>query len=385
MNGMRNDKDKTKEQLLDELARLRLENEGLKSSEGEMKRMEDELRVLHEAASEGIMIHEKGVLLTANQRYFKMFGYEPEELTGKQVLPLTVVPESLDSKTRRSSPDGITSYEIKGLKKNGETFLTEVRGKLIQYLGRTVRGVAIMDITERKKVEEALRESEDMLRFLSNRLFEAQEQERSRLSKELHDQLGHDLVVLKSRLRSVARKMEESNPPLHDDFNTTIENIDRIIEDVRRISRDLKPSVLEDLGLFAAVQWLVENFSKQHAGISVTLDMEDIDQLFANEAQVNLYRILQESLTNISKHSEAAEVSVEVKMDKGCIMFSVKDNGKGFEMRKVIARKFDKKGVGLTAMKERMHMLGGSFDVVSQPGKGTCITFSVPIEDKKED
>lgn len=381
---MHDEKDKTKEQLLEELARLKKENQDLKASREELNRVRDEFRVLHEAAFEGIMIHEKGVLLTANDRYFKMFGYEPRELTGKQVLPLTVVPESLDPKTRHTTPDGITAYEIKGLKKNGESFLTEVRGKLMKYMGKTVRGVAIMDITERKKVEEALRESENMLRFLSNRLFEAQEQERSRLSKELHDQLGHDLVVLKSRLRSIIRKSDNCSEPFLDDFNSTIEHIDRIIEDVRRISRDLKPSVLEDLGLFASIQWLVENFQKQNFDKTVTLELEDIDHLFEREAQINLYRILQESLTNIAKHSGAENIAVEVKKDKGHITFSVQDDGKGFDIKRVMNRKFNDKGVGLTAMKERMHMLDGSLSVESQPGKGTTITFSVPIEDKKE-
>lgn len=381
---MHDDKDKTKEQLLEELAGLKRENNGLKSSEEELRRIRDEMRVLHEAASEGIMIHEKGILLTANNRYFRMFGYEPGELTGKPVLPLTVVPESLDPNSRRTTPDGVTAYEIKGLKKNGETFLTEVRGKLMEYQGKTVRGVAIKDITERKKVEEALRESENMLRFLSNRLFEAQEQERSRLSKELHDQLGHDLVVLKSRMRSIMRKADNCTAPIPEDFNSTIEHIDRIIEDVRRISRDLKPSVLEDLGLFAAIQWLVENFQKQNSDKTVILEMEDIDHLFEREAQINLYRILQESLTNISKHSGADNIAVEVKKDRGHIMFSVRDDGKGFDIKRVMNRKFNEKGVGLTAMKERMHMLDGSLEVESLPGKGTTITFSVPIEDKKE-
>jgi PAS domain S-box-containing protein len=379
---MLDEKEKTKEQLLEELARLMQQNEALKEVEQERKHVEDQLRVLHEAAFEGIMIHEKGILLEANDQYFRMFGYEPGELIGKQVLPLTVVPESLDFNTRKTAPDGTTSYEIKGLRKNGETFRMEVRGKLMEYQGRTVRGVAVMDISERKKVEAALRESENMLRFLSSRLFLAQEEERSRLSKELHDQLGHDLVLLKNRLRSLCRNKADAPGTSPDDFESTIDDIDRIIENVRRISRDLKPSILEDLGLFASLQWLVENFSKQHP-VNITLDMEDIDHLFSKDIQVNLYRIFQETLTNISKHSEAQNVSVSVWNEEGHISFRVEDDGKGFELRKVLTRKYSEKGVGLTAMKERMHIMGGSFDVRSHPGEGTTITFTVPIKDKE--
>jgi signal transduction histidine kinase len=239
-----------------------------------------------------------------------------------------------------------------------------------------------MDISDRKIVEKALRESEEMLRFLSSRLFLAQEEERSRLSKELHDQLGHDLVLLKSRLRSMCRKISNCNLDFNEDFDDTVSEIDRIIENVRRISRDLKPSVLEDLGLFSSVQWLVENFSKQH-NLEISLDMEDFDHLFPREAQISLYRIFQETLTNIAKHSHASRVTVDVKKESDHIVFYVEDNGKGFELKKVMTRKFHEKGVGLTAMKERMNMLGGSFYVSSQPGKGTTIHFKLPITDKE--
>jgi PAS domain S-box-containing protein len=376
------DVDKTKEELIEELARLQRENAELKASADELRRVEDELRVLHEAAFEGIMIHEKGFLLKANQQYFKMFGYEPHELVGKQVIPLTVKPETLDPGKRRVTDDGITTYEIQGMKKDGTTFLMEVRGKLMDYQGRKVRGVAVMDITERKKVEDALRESEKMLRFLSTRLFEAHEQERSRLSKELHDQLGHDLVLFKSWLRSIEKKLEERQTLLKKECENTIAAVDEMIENVRRISRDLMPSMLEDLGLAASIQSLVENFSDQHA-IQVTLDLVDIDHLFSREAQINLYRIFQEILTNVSKHASATQVSVVVKEKNGDITFRVRDNGKGFELNKVRERKFNTRGVGLTAMTERIHMLGGTFEVHSQPGEGTEIRIRVPIGEKE--
>lgn len=382
MMGNEEYKAKTKENLIGELIRLKFQNQQLQASDDERKRVADEFRVLHEAASEGIMIHEKGVLLKANDQYFKMFGYEPHELLGKRVIPLTVVPESLNFRTKRTAPDGVTTYEIKGQRKDGSTFLMEVRGKLMEYQGRKVRGVAYMDISERKKIEQALRESEHMLRLLSTRLLEAGDKERSKISKELHDQLGHDLVLLKSRVHSIGKQLQDWQEELKKECENIIAHIELIIENVRRISRDLMPSILEDLGLFASLQWLVENFSKQHA-ISITLDMEDIDHLFSREVQVNLYRVFQESFTNISKHADAKEVSVEVKKEGGYISFVVKDNGKGFELNKIINRKFNEKGVGLMAMNERMHMMGGTFEVNSLPGKGTTIKFVVPIEEKE--
>jgi len=379
---MREDTNKTKEELIEEINKLKQENQELLAAEKDRKRVEDELRILNEASFEGIMIHEKGILLKANNQYFKMFGYEPDELLGKRVIPLTVIPESLNFQSRRTTPNGVTTYEIKGLKKDGTTFLMEVKGKLMEYQGRQVRGVAVMDITERKTVEEALRDSENMLRFLSTRLFEAQDKERSRLSRELHDQLGHDLVLLKSRVHALEKLLEESQAQQKKECENIIGAIEFIIENVRRISRDLMPSILEDLGLFASIQWLVESFSKRHA-ININLDMEDIDHLFPREIQVNLYRVFQETLTNIAKHAGAKSVAIEVKKEGGNISFMVKDDGKGFELSKILNKRYNEKGVGLMVMKERMHMMGGDFKVNSRPKNGTTITFLVPIEEKE--
>ncbi len=376
------DEDMTKDQLLEEVNRLRQENARLKAPQTDRYYVEDGLRALLEAAFEGIMIHEKGILLDANDQYYKMFGYEPEELLGKQVLPMTVMPETLDPAKRRTSEDGITTYEITGRRKDGSTFLMEVTGKLMNYRGRQVRGVAVLDISKRREVENALRESEEMLRFLSTRLFEVIEEERSRLSKELHDQLGHDLVLMKSWLRSIERQLTDDQQQLKQECSETINSVDQIIENVRRLSRDLMPSILEDLGLIASIRWIAENFSRQHH-MPVHLDLENIDHLFPREVQITLYRIVQETLTNIAKHAAATEVWIKVNKEEEHIVFLVKDNGKGFEFNKVKERKFEARGLGLTAMNERMHILGGQFDVSSRTGDGTEIKFKIPIGEKE--
>jgi signal transduction histidine kinase len=233
------------------------------------------------------------------------------------------------------------------------------------------------EIQERERVEEALRESETQLRLLSSQLFNAQEKERQRLSKELHDQLGHDLVLLKSRLRAIGRKLPREQTTLHGDFDETSRYVEQIIENVRRIAADLSPSILEDLGLFASLRWLVENFSKQHA-INVDLDMDDVDHYFSQETRVNLFRVFQETLTNISKHARAKTVSIVVKRKKDAVYFRVTDDGRGFNPGRSPERDPALKGMGLAAMKERVHLSGGTFEVRTQPGKGTSIRFDIP-------
>jgi len=180
----------------------------------------------------------------------------------------------------------------------------------------------------------------------------------------------------------VAAYLEEHQESLNVECEDTISAINEIIENVRRISRDLMPSILEDLGLVASIQWLVENFSKQH-DIEVSLDMEDIDPLFPREIQINLYRICQESLTNVSKHADANRVSVTVGREEESMVFRVRDNGKGFDSNIIGEKGSQKRGVGLMAMKERMYIMGGEFDVNSRAGEGTEIVFKVPIGEKE--
>lgn len=236
------------------------------------------------------------------------------------------------------------------------------------------------EIQERERVEEALRESETQLRLLSSQLFDAQEKERQRLSKELHDQLGHDLVLLKSRLRTIERKLPREQTTLHSNFDETRRYVEQIIENVRRIAADLSPSILEDLGLFASLRWLVENFSKQHA-IDVNLDMDDFDHYFSQETRINLFRVFQETLTNISKHARAKTVSIVVERKKNAVCFRVTDDGRGFAPERFLERDPALKGMGLAAMKERVRLSGGTFDVRTRPGKGTSIRFDIPTLD----
>ena len=234
-------------------------------------------------------------------------------------------------------------------------------------------------ITERISAEKALRESEKKLHFLSSHLLTAQERERRRISLELHDELGQSLTVLKLQVRSIERNLQEDQRSLKGDCESTLQYVDQIIENVRRLSRDLSPSILEDLGLTAAIRWLIENFAK-HSNINVPLDMPDIDNLFSRDAQIILYRIFQEAFANIGKHAQATNVSVVIKKDEHQVNFLVEDNGKGFDLKQVEARNPAERSLGLVAMDERARMLGGLLEISGEEGKGTSITFSIPID-----
>lgn len=234
-----------------------------------------------------------------------------------------------------------------------------------------------------KKREEELQASEGRLRYLSFELLKAQENERMRISKELHDELGQALALLKHRVRSVGRKLYESQAFLREDCEETSRYIDQTIENVRRLSRDLSPAIIEDLGLSAALRWLAENFAEQYA-IGTDFNIEPIDPLFSQDEQTNLYRIFQEALTNIGKHAGAGHVSFSVKRSEGHVYMVLEDDGKGFDPNRIKKRHPPQRGVGLAAMGERAHMLGASLDIRSRPGEGTTLHLTIPIDEKDE-
>jgi signal transduction histidine kinase/DNA-binding response OmpR family regulator len=233
------------------------------------------------------------------------------------------------------------------------------------------------EVTERQRAEESLKESREQLRSLTSQLFNAQEKERQRISYELHDELGQSLTALKLQLRGV----EKNLPPggMKEELGHSLDYINEVVENVRRLSQDLRPSILEHMGIAAALRHLFDEFSKYNQ-TPVTLDLDSVQGLFSPEAEAIIYRIFQESFTNIAKHAQAGAVSVSIKKRDGKVNFRVEDNGRGFDSRQMLNGDIAKRGLGISAMAERMRMLNGCLEVWSQEGQGTRISFAVPVK-----
>src|SRR5262245_9769555 len=269
-------------------------------------------------------------------------------------------------------------------RRHAEQALHAAKGQLETRVAETTKMLRILnaeirsELSEHIMIGQALKESEEHLRQLSARLLTTQEAERRRIATELHDGFGHSLILMKLRLGFIENELKKDPAGASNGCRNLSQLIDMVIEDVRRLSRDLRPSVLEELGLSAALGWLVDNCIR-HDHTVVTSAMVDVDPLVAPDAQVVLYRIVQEALTNAAKHAKATEVSVRADRHGDRLFFVVEDNGQGFDVRAAMTKEASARGLGLATMHERARMIGGALNVWSERGKGTRIAFDVPI------
>jgi signal transduction histidine kinase len=227
----------------------------------------------------------------------------------------------------------------------------------------------------RKKVENALEQSESQVANLTSQLLLAEENERKRIARELHDGLGQSLNAIAVNVRTTLQKVGDKVKTGFESLEAIMPIIQESMEEVRRIGMNLRPLLLDDLGLLPTIEWFLREYQMTYPSIRIEKQTEIQEDQVPDPLKAVIYRILQEAMNNIGKHSRADLVSISLMRKKhGRIELVVEDNGIGFDMESI------RKGLGLGSMRERAEFSGGSFDIGSLKGKGTVIRASWPIE-----
>lgn len=263
---------------------------------------------------------------------------------------------------------------ISAVRADGEEFPIDASISQITRDGKKFYTAIVRDVTTRRQAEEQLRRSHQQLRELSASLQAVREEERTRIARELHDELGQQLTGLKMDLSWMASKLREDQTNLADKINGMKRLVDATVGSVRRIASELRPLMLDDLGLVPAVEWLVTEFSRK-TGIEVNLDFETRDLPLGDSVATSVFRILQESLTNVVRHAEATQVRVSLAYASEHLVLRVQDNGKGMAPN----AQYKTRSYGLIGIRERAHMLGGDAQISSRQGEGTTIEITLPM------
>ncbi len=348
-----------------------------KRAEIALRESEERYRELFENAKDAIYVHDlEGTYLSINRAAEKLSGYSREEIVGHNFKEF-VAPEHVkyvrDSFWKKLAQQGETTYEVDVIARDGRRVPIEVNSRAIYENGVLVgvQGMA-RDVTERKLAQDALQ-------MFSRHLIEAQEDERRRIARELHDQIGQILTAVKMNLHTVQQFCQGSEAGSY--VKDNIEAVDEALRLVRDLSVDLRPPILDDLGLTTALRWYVDRYTKRTGlNVDVVIDLPDENERFSRELETACFRIAQEALTNVIRHAKATQVLVRLTRDGNVLVLTVKDDGVGFDVERLRKRAPRAATLGLISMQERAHAAGGIIDIYSGPSGGTEIRFSSPLD-----
>ena len=320
---------------------------------------------------------------------FRIWGLNPREFVGSYETVFQLVHpgdrESVAACIEKAIQDH-QSYklECRIIRPDATRRIVQARGAVVvDEAGRAIRMFGtVQDITERKLAEDEIKATNDLLRALSAKLQSAREEEGARIARELHDELGSALTSLNWGLEEVDKKLTAVDhvdvPALRQKIETMATLVDTTIDTVRRISSELRPTVLDDLGLVEAIEWQAQQFQAQ-TGIIYQSDCSVGDIDLNREQSTAVFRIFQEALTNILRHAEATRFASTLKLEANNLVLIISDNGKGITANEVSRPQ----SLGLLGMRERAHLVGGEINITGTEGQGTVITVRVPMVSKR--
>ncbi|MCW8805836.1 MAG: PAS domain-containing sensor histidine kinase, partial [Ignavibacteriaceae bacterium] len=318
-----------------------------------------------------------GDFIEVNEIACTRLGYTKEEFL--QLSPSAIVSQKnindFNLNTERLLKEGHVIYDLVHRAKDKKLIPVEINSHLFFYNKKpTVLSIA-RDITERKQAEEKLRRTSKLLRELATHLQSVREEERTMIAQEIHDELGQVLTALKIQVSLLANKLNNDQEPLKRKINSLLDMIDASVESVQKISSKLRPGILDELGLIAAIEWQTEEFEKlTNIKCSLVLPKEEV--ILEKDKSTAIFRIFQEALTNIARHSQSNKAQISLLNYQSIIYLEIQDNGKGISQDQIK----DFKSLGIHGMKERAMVFGGQVNIEGIAGKGTIVKVEIPID-----
>lgn len=334
-------------------------------------------RQLFENANDAIWVHDlEGNITAANEAAGKLVGYSIEEMKKMNVRKL-LSDESLhlagQIKRKLLEKEPVEQpYEQHLLRKDRTEATLKLTTSLVTENGKTTGFQHIArDVTTERRMQ-------DSLRYYLSQITKVQEEERKRIARELHDDTSQVLYALSRQVDNFTRNNTQLAPDTAAFLKELRQQLNNTLEGMRRFTQELRPPMLDDLGLLAALRWQVSDLEKQ-SGIEANLIVSGIERRFSAEVELIMFRIVQEALRNVEKHAQASRVEVTIEFGEGKTKASICDNGKGFDLIGSLADLPRAGKLGLAGMEERVRLLDGSMRIKSEPGKGTRVMIEVPI------
>jgi PAS domain S-box-containing protein len=357
-----------------------------KEAQERLRSSEERYRCLVDLAPDAIFIYRAGRVAFVNPVGCKLLGANgPGAIIGRPLIELAAAQfrEPLRDRLRQllEHAEPFRQMELRLLGCEGDAIDVEVSASTFHDQGLPAVQAVFRDIRERKRTELALRDYADRLQALSRQLLQTQELERRHLARELHDEIGQTLTAIKLNLQAARRGC---SGPVDDEqrrmvvarIDESIAIVDHTIGKVRNLSLDLRPSLLDDLGLVPALRWYVERQAAR-AGFAASFDA-DFDERLAPDLETACFRVVQEAVTNAARHGRAKQVSVMLCRENGSLELAVRDDGAGFDVAAARDRAARGDSLGLLGMQERVRLAGGTIDIRSAPGQGTEIRITLP-------
>jgi PAS domain S-box-containing protein len=320
-----------------------------------------------------------GVITTWNKGAEKLFGYSSNEAIGKHIpmlLPADRLNEDFEIIEKIKAGESVEHYETERVKKDGNRIFISLTVSPIKNTNGVIVGASKIagDITQQKEAEEKLQHSYKSLRELASHLQNIREEERIKIARDVHDELGQRLTRLKMDFSWLIKKHAVEDKMIEEKVNEMVRLIEETIISVRRISANLRPNILADLGLVSALQWHSAEVEKRF-GIKVNFVSEFDEVEVPVATATGLFRIYQEALTNAVRHANAQRVNSTLRKINDEVILQIQDDGRGIDMNNDLK----KKSFGLLGIKERAFVMGGKYELKSYPGEGTNIFVSVPV------